>query len=107
MDILIIVGVLILIWIELTGGFFAYTHMRVLHGNGVRFPWYITYPAYTFLVQFAILDILFNATWGTIIFREIPKELFFTSRVKRHYKKGSATANQWRDIINKIDPGHI
>lgn len=105
--------ILLLIWMELTGGFFAYSHMRALRGRGVTFPWYITYPAYVFLVQFALLDLVFNATWGSFIFREFPREMFFTGRVKRHVKDrrtGShryETARRWKRIINNIEPDHI
>ena len=31
-------------------------------------------------------DVIFNATWGTVIFRELPREWLFTDRLKRHWR---------------------
>jgi len=50
------------------------------------------YHEFGFLTSFSVLifavlgvpaDIIFNATHGTIVFREIPRELMFTARVER------------------------
>jgi hypothetical protein len=69
------------------------------------------------IVVVLILDILFNLTVGTIVFRELPREMLFTTRVKRHYRnvtregkpKGSnyKTAVKWAIRLNWIDPGHV
>lgn len=56
-------------------------------------------------------DILFNLTRGTIMFRELPKELLFTSRVQRLVNSGSdwrrEKAQRWAAFLNSVDPGHV
>ena len=79
----------------------------------VRLPLDMRCVLYFWLLVGYPADIAFNLTRGTIIFRELPRELLFTDRVKRHcqdsasnsewrYKKACA----WRDVLNAIDPGH-
>lgn len=41
------------------------------------------------LVVGLALDVVFNVIYGTIVFRELPRELLFTSRCQRHLKKSS------------------
>lgn len=88
------------------------------------------------VAAFLVLDVLFNLTWGTYYFRELPayraadgrlrmREWLFTSRVERHYRTcafaGSweaptyvhATTPQqlaavrWADFLNDVDPRHV
>jgi len=50
--------------------------------------------AYSILPVGLVADMLFNFTWGSIMFLELPKELLMTTRLKRHladHKK------DWRD----------
>lgn len=98
-------------WVFVTGWFFAVTHARVLRDAEIEFSWMVTVPFYVFLAVGAAFDVLFNWIWGTIIFRELPKEGFFTSRVKRHVKESSGyrqrKALEWKERINKIQPDHI
>jgi len=110
MDVAIMVFVLYPIFV---GWFFAYAYARKLKNQGISFhKYWVTYPMYIFLAFGAILDVLFNFTAGSIIFREFPKEFFFTSRVKRWTKADPADPRQaaadiWKVRINKIEPGHI
>jgi hypothetical protein len=56
-------------------------------------------------------DIVFNVFRGTFIFRELPHEWLFSSRVQRHIyhpELGHYTdALRWALILNTGDPRHI
>ena len=123
-DILIVLLVVAILHCQLVGWFFAYAYARILQRNSVTFHrWWITYPMYAFLAYGALLDILFNMTAGTVIYLELPREFFYTSRTKRWVEEANRrqgaletsrlndyryrTALVWRDRINKIEPGHI
>lgn len=55
-----------------------------------------------------LLDVIFNFIWGSLIFREVPKEWLFTKRVSRHLRTGNKkVALTWANRLNKIDPGHV
>ena len=101
--------------------FFALTRLRNLgfHVNSwsefvdsIRDLWTQTHPLLVIPLAIgapigALCDIWWNVTIGTVLFRELPREFFFTSRVKRHSREGDDTGMQWRGIINWIQPGHI
>lgn len=53
------------------------------------------------------LDVAFNVVFGTLMFRELPHELLFTDRVKRHFADGDRLAAWWARNLNLVDPGHI
>lgn len=57
-----------------------------------------------------LMDILFNFIWGTIYYREIPRELLFTARCSRHMKgSGIQLARATRVckyLLNPFDEGH-
>jgi hypothetical protein len=59
---------------------------------------------------FMVINAAFNATAGTLIFAEMPRELFFTDRLKRMKESfDPETAEVARLIcseMNKADPGH-
>lgn len=80
----------------------------------VRLPRDIRLVTYFWLIVGLAADVVFNATRGTLMFRELPRELLFTSRIKRHVRESAnksewryRKACEWRDILNAIDPGHI
>jgi len=54
------------------------------------------------------LDVMFNVFVGSIFFIEMPKELLFTSRCKRHYKHPGHRGNMARffckNLLNGFDP---
>jgi hypothetical protein len=57
-----------------------------------------------------VLDAAFNLTFGTVMFRELPHELLFSSRVQRHVRSGgkrSRLARFWARQLNTFDPDHI
>jgi type IV secretory pathway TrbL component len=95
------------IYITLTGWFFAYTKIKELHEKGVQFDWVVRVPMYAFLFIGFVCDVILNAVWGSIIFRELPRELTFSQRLRRWKWSGHPAALRWRDRINKIQPDHI
>lgn len=57
-----------------------------------------------------VLDLAFNVVFGTIMFRELPRELLFSSRVQRHVRNGGkrfGLASFWARALNTFDPDHI
>lgn len=62
-------------------------------------------------VPFMLLNVMFNAFAGSLIFWELPREWFFTDRLKRH-KRSPKNAETLRvatmicQEMNKADPGH-
>lgn len=89
------------------GWFFAFAKSKELKDRGVKLGSIVTIPLNTFLAVGYGMDVLFNATWGSVIFREFPKEWTFSQRVRRQYKAGNHVATTWRERINKILPGHV
>lgn len=69
--------------------------------------WHGLYPV---AVVALLMDVLFNFTWGTLYFRELPKELLFTTRCQRHMKgKGIQLMRAERVciyLLNPFDEGH-
>lgn len=70
------------------------------------------YAAYAFVAVALVLDVAYNAVVGTVLFAEPPRELTFTSRLKRH-KRGDYGTWRWRlahwfcaELLNPYDPGH-
>jgi len=107
LNIALVLALASLIYVVLTGWFFAYTKAYELKEQGVEFDWVVKYPIYVFLVIGLVCDIIFNIVWGSIIFVEPPKELTFSQRVSRHFRQGHPVAIAWENRINKIFPGHI
>lgn len=50
--------------------------------------------AYPMVALGLISDVLFNFTFGTLFFLELPKELLMTTRLQRHLNDNK---NDWRD----------
>jgi hypothetical protein len=61
-------------------------------------------------VPFMVLNGMFNATIGTLIFAEFPREVFFTDRLKRmkksHDPRVAKVAKMLCEEMNRADPGH-
>lgn len=96
-------------FLVITGFVFVFAVRRVLD-SGAWCPWYVKLIARVWLVVGIVADVAFNWLWGTVIFREFPQELVFTSRVQRHF--GSSgwrgdKARQWAQFLNAVDPQHI
>lgn len=104
-------SVMVLSWLILGGMIFAYPTVQRLKDQKDEFGWVVKVPILTFLLLGALADVVFNATWGSIIFRELPREGLFTSRLKRHWHgndiKQEDRAAPWVRRVNLIDPGHV
>lgn len=66
--------------------------------------------AWAFVGLGLVLDALYNLIAGTLMFLDPPRELLFTSRLKR-YRAGTgwrARLAGWfcRELLNPYDPGH-
>lgn len=101
-------------WPIVTVGYIAWSYWRKLRREGKVFTWWINYPMYLATVIFVLADVVFNATWGSWVFREAPREWLFTARVKRHYRAGADRdskrwhiADEWRVRLNTFDEGHV
>jgi hypothetical protein len=69
---------------------------------------FMKYTLSPLVMCFILLDFTFNQTFGTFIFRELPKEALFTQRVQRHIKdKNNKLALFFAFILNAVEPGHI
>lgn len=98
-------------WLVLGGLFFAYpTVVRLKHRKD-EFTFIMKVPIYLWLGIGMLADVVFNVTWGTVIFRELPKEYVFTDRLSRHWHgddaKQKERAEPWVRRVNTIDPGHV
>lgn len=89
----------------------AYPTIHRLHSEKVKVGIVMKFPIYTALLLGLVADVLFNVIWGTIIFRELPKEWLFTDRLKRHWRSENARswhrAEPWVRRVNLVDPGHV
>lgn len=109
-SILWFIGLGVLSMIGVTGWFFAYAHAMMLQKQNINFSRTIKIPLYIYLYAGVTMDVLFNVIVGSIIFREIPREWLFTTRVQRHvtaddWRRGKAY--NWAQKLNKVDPGHV
>lgn len=99
------------LWFGTAWLFVALSHGKALLEAGeLSVFWRVSlYPA---LPVFLVLDLAWNLVVGTLTFLELPHELLFTSRVKRHLRatdKGwrYEMAAWWAYQLNQIDPGHV
>ena len=103
--------VLVVPWLVLGGIFFAYPTVKRLKDQKDQFSWIIKVPIYLWMFLGVLSDVTFNVTWGSIIFRELPHEGLFTTRLKRHHygdsNKQRERAAPWVRRVNLIDPGHV
>jgi hypothetical protein len=98
-------------WILLINLFAAVMHAKAIIDREEEIHGLFLYPLYVGAVIALLLDFLFNVFCGTWIFKELPRELTFTARCKRHYVgmagKNKTKAKWWAAQLNKFDPGHI
>lgn len=109
-----------ILWIAVSiiGGFFvtlwafvATMHlMHIMKRDGVSLFWKV--PLFPLSLVGLLLDwLLFNWVFGTLLFRELPRELLFSSRIQRHVRESGGSrlriALFWKRILNQIDERHI
>jgi hypothetical protein len=102
-----------MIWLTIVAGvklwfFLNWAYIALMHVRKVRpqLTLYWKVMLYTLLVPAYVADVLVNLTFGTIMFREIPREFLFSSRVQRHYDAGNPLAVWWAKQLNVFD-NHI
>jgi hypothetical protein len=109
--ILITVIIAIISWIILGGIFLAYPTVQRIKEYKDEISLFMKIPVYVWLIIGLTADFAFNATWGTAIFREVPREMTFTARLQRHWRsndtKQKKRAEKWVRYVNLIDPGHV
>ena len=103
--IFMILAIAIASWLVLGALFLGYPTVQRLKHQKDQFGWIVKVPVYFALAFGIVADVVFNATWGTVIFRELPKEWLFTDRLKRH--RDNPRAARWIARVNLIDPGHV
>ena len=98
-------------WLVLGALFLGYPTVQRLKDEDHDFGWVMKGPIYFALLLGVLADTTFNAIWGSVIFREFPKEFLFTTRLKRHWygrdEKQKKRAEPWVRRVNTIDPGHV
>jgi hypothetical protein len=104
------------LWFGTVGMFFACVKARELHDSGeLREHTAIMRTMFLLAAVFVVVDVAFNWTWGTYLYREFPRELLFSARTKRHLRDTSGrsrveqkrTARKWAEILNMVDRGHV
>jgi hypothetical protein len=103
------------LWGYLVLWFFAVgTYIRMEKDHTLRnIPRFIYITLYTMLIPGVILDFLFNVTYGTLHYGQLPKDWLFsgtTARILQEQSPGTRRykrAFRWKSILNSIDPGHI
>lgn len=97
----------LVVWFFAVGNYLGMRDSRIIY----TIPNFIRWSLIVALLPGLVLDVLFNFTYGTIHFKELPREFLFTSRVKRHVRNSTGTrgrrAQVWRKTLNAIDEGHI
>ena len=110
-------------WLYFVVWFWAaahYLHMK-RDGRWDEVPRLFRYSLIAGLLPGLVLDALFNVTYGSIAFKEWPKEYLFSERVERWYDvykeayerhhprpdRRAKLAAWWAGVLNNIDPGHI
>lgn len=86
-----------------------WAYVAIMAARKVELTLYWKVVLYPLGVIGLVLDVAFNLTFGTLMYRELPRELLFTARCKRH-KRGDGWRKQLAEWfcanLNIFDPGH-
>ena len=108
--ILMVIAGVLLAYVALINLFVAAMHAKRVIDRGTQIHGLFLYPLYVGAGIAVLLDVAFNATAGTVMFRELPREALFTERCRRHKKAKSGwrklRAQWWCRQLNKFDKGH-
>lgn len=88
-------------------GFFALATAERVEASGIKLTGYRRGIVYIWLLIGWPADVLYNWTWATLTFRELPKELTYSSRVGRLARAGNPKAIAEANFLNAAMPGHI
>ena len=97
------------LWLGVHWAFVAVMHAKAVKERG-SLTAYWSVILLPLALAGLILDAAFNLTFGTVLYRELPRELLFTARCKRHIAgEGSRQrmAAFWQRQLNQFDPGHV
>ena len=97
------------LWFVVHWAFVAVMHAKAVKERGAITTYWLV-VLLPLVVLGLVLDLAFNLTFGSVLFRELPRELLFTSRCKRHI--GGTGSRQrmaafWQRQLNQFDPGHV
>ena len=81
--------------------FFMLVQFAALAWIDNRAHWLFRLLAALFIVQ----DVIYNATVGTLLFWERPREWLFTDRLKRW--GDDWRVDRFKRVLNRLDPGHV
>ena len=101
---------LVIGWFLLIGAFILVMHVKHLRDDGTKLTLFWKVNIWPWAIVGIALDIAFNLIAGTILYLELPRELMFTSRCKRHIDSQDwrrSIALWWQRQLNQIDPGHV
>ncbi len=99
-------------WLVFVPMFVTVMKGKDLKKRGYVLHWFFAIPVYLCaIIGWPIDVIVYNFVIGTWVFREIPHELVFTDRVKRHLKgahiRRRRKAEWWAEHGNRWAPGHF
>jgi hypothetical protein len=86
-----------------------WAYVAIMAARKVELTLYWKVVLYPLAVIGLVLDVAFNLTFGTVMYVEIPRELLFTARCRRH-KRGDGwrknLAEWFCHNLNAFYPGH-
>lgn len=101
---------ILLTWYVVATAFVGVMHAKKVLASGQNIAFVFKAPLVLTAIIGILADIAFNLSVGTIIYKELPKELLFTARCKRHLNGGSSwrkeRATWWCNEMHKFDEGH-
>jgi len=98
-------------WLVLGMTFLAYPTVMRLKEVKDELGWITLIPVYLVVAIGGTADVVFNATCGIWVFKELPREFMYTDRLKRHWygkdEKQKRRAEPWVIRVNRVHPGHV
>jgi len=100
------------LWFVLVVGFVSVMHAKAVLARGERIHLAFLIPLAIMGVIGWVADVMFNAIPAWILFGDPPRELTFTSRLKRYKREEHPESRKYRWAVwfceqaNKYDKGH-
>jgi len=95
----------------LIGSFIIVMRAKAIRDEGAKITLFWRVGVWPWAIIGVALDVAFNVVAGTVMFLELPHEIMFTSRSKRHVREAKgwrlAIALFWQKQLNQISPGHV
>lgn len=109
MSVLWILAALVALWFVVHWSFVAIMSAKAVRARG-DLSTYWTVMLAPLAIASVVLDVAFNLTFGTLMYREWPREWLFTTRCRRHAGGEGPRrklAHWWAVQLNAFDPNHI